>query len=532
MSEMVIPGLVIVVGLVACVIAWRKVKNLWFRLVTLLVIGRGIIDAGLAPIVTAIDIFGVTDYYNGILVPRVMPQEVPTAAGWLVLHYGSIVAGLVLVAGVMKRETDTCPQVSPLSLPESLRRQAFNASLVVFGIGLLARLITLGFLLQSRSLFSIAGARAVYTDELAVSSPLYNYASSFASFADVGVLGLLILGRSLRPGVVAVLSDVIFAILLGGRAQAAISILSAVMVYALGQSLSGRGQWIKLRSLIIAASGAAIVLAATASSRFETGPVSVRTIGYFLFARRLDQMAFVTRVFPGQLSYLNGASLLSGFAQIVPGFDVPGAINLWRYLMVIYVPGVQFVGYGGGNLAAAAEHYSNFGPLGVPLVALAYGLFCGAMIYWCWSRRHSPFFLILYVALFWRIFGAAESRTVHAVAGMLFGTILPLSFMAFFALRDPRRTTFFLITMIFAVAFFFAWRLSGLWWLLGYAKYLSVALIGLAYVLGVRMLNAVADEQGQVSEQYQHGQNKEARSLWPPLRIRGDPRRRGDRLRY
>lgn len=504
MNEFLIPGLVIVIGCGACLLAWREVENVWFRLVVLLVLGRGIIDAGLAPIVTALDVFDVSDYYSDVLVPRINPQEVPMAAGWLILHYGSIVAGLLLVAQIMKRRTVAHIQGASLSLPESLRHRAFNASFVVFGIGLSARLIALGFLLRSSSLQALAGTRAFYTDELATSSPLYNYASLFTSFADVGALGLLILGRTVWPGAIAVLSDTMFAVLLGGRAQAAISVLSAVMVYALGRSLSGKRRWGLSRSVMVAGLGVAIALAITASLRFETGSVLTRTVGYFLFARRLDQMAFVTHVFPGQLPYLHGASLLSGAAHIIPGFDVPGAINLWRYLMALYVPGVQFVGYGGGNLAAAAEHYSNFGPVGVPLVALAYGLFCGVMIYWCWSRRHSPFFLILYVALFWQIFGAAGSRTVHAVAGMLFGTILPLSFMAFFTLRDHHRPPLFLVAGIFAVAFFLAWRLSSLWWLLSYMKYLSVALIGLAYLLGVKMLNAVADELRAASRQDQN----------------------------
>jgi hypothetical protein len=201
----------------------------------------------------------------------------------------------------------------------------------------------------------------------------------------------------------------------------------------------------------------------------------------------------ILRLVPEHIPYAGLGPTLAGFSHAIPGIPVSGATNVWN-ILVDYLYGGKnpMAGIGGSNLATAAEFYLSFGLSGVVVMGFIAGVVFGALFEWQRRQRQNPFLLLLTALVIGNFYGGITSRMPDAIAGIVVSEYLPIVLLAALSLRHKRAGHEILLLAYGVVASYLTFRLFDSWPLepaAVFARYVTVALLGLLYWQGFNLLN-------------------------------------------
>ncbi len=462
----------------------------WLGYPLVLLIFQAVRDLGTGPII--LEMNRVT-YDSALFYVLPEGQEAFRGASVLFLHYISVALGLLMIWWLGKVIYPFRPRTDVLrDLELGMLKRGWYVGMVFFFLGVCANLISLTFVLRSFSLLELARFRAVFTDEAALSNPIYGYARLLTSFTLTGALAMFIFSNRNKGRVfLATLAIVIFVgfeTLYGGRGRVLTGLVCFWLAY------TSVGYRISLRMIILMGAIGSGALIALNSLRFGIGDFSsgFTSALFDLMGAdygRLGQTIWIMRIFPDVINYTGWQNLVGAIAAVIPRLEIPGTGSMWEYVVEYFYGGVSpYRGIGGVNYASAAETYSWGGVPTVVFFGILAGAFYGLIFEW---QRRSPWnkFLQVYViqVVGWYFFVGLQARMPDFL-GRAMLQIVPIAVMA--ALTVHRKDNMPFLTLLWfdfvAILAWYEFRdLLDLSWL----RIGVLATVPLVYVFSFRVLS-------------------------------------------
>ncbi len=447
-------------------------------------------DLGVAPLTFSLLNY---QYSNDLLFTRVHGEEALQAAGLILLCYASIALGLIAVRATSRHIRPSITRVDMLqNYPPQIVERGWRVSIIFFVVGVVANLVTLAYLLPERTLSDLALERAVFSDEAALTDPLYGYMRLLAPLMQYGALGMVLFSFGRHPrfqiGVGANLAYIVLETLYGGRARVVIGLACLLLAYHYGiRPVRWRDLW---RYLVIAL----IALATLSLLRFRPDsfseiPLIVLRSALASDFSRIDETAWILRVFPAVVPYTGWLNAVGAIARFIPRLQVPNTNTLYGYVVQYFYGGINpMSGVGGANYATAAELYSWGGYGAVVVFGFFAGLLFGGLFEW---QRRSPanifLKLLTIVVLMWSFFLGLQAR-LPVSAGSAGFYLVPIALMAALTVRG-RRNALLILLLYFDLTAFVAWRFLGSLYDVSLLRLIILASVPLVYLLGVRALD-------------------------------------------
>ncbi len=389
------------------------------------------VDAGLSPLLRYQFEIGQLEVADVTIVRPPAPDEIGGAVLTLMLGYGCIALGMLLVRAFSRRmAAATHPQQASL---ETARR-GYRAATWVFLFGLAINIVTVAMAGSGLDdLGEIASSRAAFTNEAAYSSAWFNYAWVLRTCMQIGAIAMLIFAYRMRRNIpLSWAANVLyFAVqaIYGGRTTIVVGGLVLAIVYHHGI------RKIRSASLLVIVGVVLSALSYIATVRHGAGSIPqamVMSVAQMASGRAMEEVAFARRDFPDRMPYFYGSTIVSGLSMALPGTDV--GKNLWRTIEMEYLgPNYKKTGIGGQTISTTGESYMNFGFPGVILVALMAGLVFGSVYEWQRRNPKNPFAVLL-AALVTAVFIVAIYKKLGTrLSDIPMRMLVPLGFIAAYA---------------------------------------------------------------------------------------------------
>jgi oligosaccharide repeat unit polymerase len=457
----------------------------WIGIPMVLLFIRYTVDSGLAPLITKE--MGIR-YLTGdasVIFPAT-PSDVPLAITTLTLGYGSILFGMLVV-----RFFGSFNRVKAAAIPlteeqqHNLDMHYFKGSMLLFFIGCFINGIIIVYAGMGISFSEIASTRALFTNESAYGSVIFNYARLFRTSMLFGALGMLIfsyrLNRNKMFSILAVLSYIAIQPIFGGRTVLIVSVLYAIFIfhYAIRK--------VRIRDAIIWLVILYIGLLYIASLRHGHvgGGAAAQTLLQFLVNRCVDEVAFAINNFPAKADFLGGSTIVAGLTHLIPGLKYD-AVGLWRTLQDLFLPSYIIKHQQGGQtLSTTAESFINFGYTGVIWLGILYGVFFGGIYEWQRKNPGNPFIILIVAGVTLTVFFIGIYKKMPTrISDFPMTILLPVAaivVLSFSIKRNPMFIFLILITVILLVGY----KAFGLL----VFKYLMFASIIALYILCFKLIN-------------------------------------------
>lgn len=486
-----------VIGLGAVISLWllRRRWPGWVGLPLIVVIVLMIRDAGLGPL--------ANDWLHVRSSDPLIPQSTGTAAtqgAKLILYsYGALAIGMILARIIGRLRISRSPDLSPKAAPapsevpivrRGLRpsqvRLGRQVSMLFFAIGFLAQIAVIGFLFSRRGLVAIALDRAAFTDEVALSNPVFHYARTISRLMQFGSIGLIVFARTSLARRIGIASGIIVAVneaLLGGRARVIYAALATFLAYYYGARRIRRPTAMKalfaIISIVVILLGFIAFARLQAESSNEAANFILRDI---ITSDRLDQAAFAYRVFPELFPFRGMQNVLITLGSALPSISLPGVQTFYSFLVDAFFGGVSAIGgIGGYNYATSAETYSWGGVAAVMAFGVGAGLLLGSIFEWQRRRPDDPFAVVFAIIAAVTVL-TAQSRMPDSI-GDLSVALVAIALMKALVLSSGR-AFWLLIALAGEVFVIVGYFVTGL----NFLRILIVAMLVLLYILSIRVL--------------------------------------------
>lgn len=464
----------------------------------MIITSLAVLELGISPLVISM-MEGIIDevafYGSKFYLYSEIPHSLFDLSPYFIIlsSYASIALGMVLVRLFsLKRNDGRSSSAGPLlgSMLDRYSNFGWHGSLIVALIGFLANVYRLIVVLKYVPVGEIASIRAFYTQPDVTGFPYFQLAGLFSTYIQVGAWGMILFGRNQalrrRLGILVSLVYVTILVLSGGRANSLFAIAGTALIYHWGVArLSPR----ELGMLAFVAVASQVALA---DLRFGEGSTWQQAMaswfGSFLISDAVAAARFVEIIFPSQIPFLRGASIIGGLSHVLPGAFWPGSANLWRVVTDHFWGGRRASGISGGNFALGAEHYANGGFLGVILLGLGFGILFGMLFDWQTRNRKNPFALLLIVGVYLAFIQGSRAKMAANVSGMIIGYSLPVALIAALSLRRSRMRIGLIVCLYYGLVFYIAHELAPVFNYLDYLKYVAVGLGAIAYVFAFRLI--------------------------------------------
>lgn len=390
------------------------------------------VDAGLSPLVRYQYEIGRLQVEDVTIVRPPAMDEVGGAVFTLLLGYGCIALGMLLVRSFARRVVPAAAHPQQASLETA--RRGYRAASWVFLFGLFLNIVTVKMAGSGLDdLGEIAATRAAFTNQAAYSSAWFNYAWTLRSCMQIGAIAMLIFAYRMRRNIpISWAANVLyFAVqaIYGGRTTIVVGGLVLAIVYHHGI------RKIRSASLLLIVGVVISALSYIATVRHGAGSIPqavVMSVSQLASSRAMEEVAFARREFPDRLPYFYGSTIVSGLSIALPGTDV--GKNLWRTIELEYLgPNYKRTGIGGQTISTTGESYMNFGIVGVVLVGLIAGLVFGSVYEWQRRNPTNPFAVLL-AALVTAVFIVAIYKKLGTrLSDIPMRMLVPLGFIAAYA---------------------------------------------------------------------------------------------------
>ncbi|MEO0129213.1 MAG: O-antigen polymerase [candidate division WOR-3 bacterium] len=446
--------MILIVGII---LIWLQIRSKWpgwvgfpFLMVTI----RAVHETAISPLLS--QIWGQRFFQ---FIGEITQDELPSAIVLILLSYSSIAFGLFLVRAFSNQDPTANKAIfKGKPAPKYATQNAWISSFTLFLVGFVANVIVLGFLLQNSSLFLIARFRTPFTDEIVLTNRFYHYARLTSNLMPIGALGMFLFSKNVsvkrRSAWVAYVLYIMFETIWGGRGGVILGIIAFIIVY---HYVVKR---INIKNIFIVGILLFIALSYILTYRFGTTSLKgglLLTLRGFLISGNINDAAFALRNFPTVLPFLNGGSILAGLSHFIPELPMPGAVNIWLYIVNIYFGGINpMLGIGGGNFALGAEHYMNFGYIGVIGMGILFGVIFGFIFELQRRNYENPFLLLISAQASVFFLSGIESRCAYILGGMILSTFVPIGILAAMSLPNRKLSkTLMLVIYLTFVAFIF-----------------------------------------------------------------------------
>lgn len=390
------------------------------------------VDAGLSPLLRYQFGIGQLKVEDATIVRPPGPEEIGGAVFTLVLGYGCIALGMLMVRAFARRVVPAASHPQQASLETA--RRGYRAATWVFMFGLFINIVTVAMAGSGLDdLGEIASSRAAFTNEAAYSSAWFNYAWVLRTCMQIGAIAMLIFAYRMRRNIPLswAANALYFAVqaIYGGRTTIVVGGLVLAIVYHHGI------RKIRSLSLLVIVGLVISALSYIATVRHGAGSVPqamVMSVAQMASGRAMEEVAFARRDFPDRMPYFYGSTIASGLSMALPGTDI--GKNLWRTIEMEYLgPNYKRFGIGGQTISTTGESYMNFGFPGVILVALMAGLVFGSVYEWQRRNPTNPFAVLL-AALITAVFIVAIYKKLGTrLSDIPMRMLVPLGFIAAYA---------------------------------------------------------------------------------------------------
>ena len=186
---------------------------------------------------------------------------------------------------------------------------ARSYAIVLFLFGLMCNVICIASAKTGLSLSEIAATRAVFTNENAYKSFLFNYAWLMKTNMQIGAWGMLLFSHpktfARKFSWLANICYILIVPVFGGRTSALLSVIGLTLVYNYGVKP------LSYKQVVVSLLAGILILSSISIVRFGVkSPVSVIIGGAIsVFTNRtLDEAAFALKEFPQKINFLKGKS--------------------------------------------------------------------------------------------------------------------------------------------------------------------------------------------------------------------------------
>ena len=487
--------ILVVIGVGAIVLLRRSRWPGWIGVPFIVLTAITVLDVGVSPITGRF-----LGHPNITSLGFVGPGEVPGAIRLILINTLVIAVGMALAWWIWDRKKPAQNRVARVDYSPATTAMAWKASLALFLFGGFCNLVVLAFLLRGYSIFEIAPSRLVFVAEDVVFNPIYNYARTLSDTLTIGAWGMLLFSGKdkglLRLALIANAADIFLHVLFGSRLSVVISLIAVMMLYHYGIKP------IKLRHVVVFMLAGLFSLVALRGLRApgEAVQVVLAIIPDILVTESVNEAAFAVRVFPNQLPHVGSGPLIGSLGHFFPTIDVTWGQNLWLWLVENLRGGRNpIAGIGGEHYAPAAEHFMQFGLLGVILFGLGLGLFYGRIFTWQKRQPSNLFLLMLATYAFQGFFASVlDGKMIAWVGGIGFAALLPIGFLA--AVTHGRRNfehTFLMALFVCALSFLLRRLFDA-----ALFDYTFAIALGYMYLMSLKFINN-ANPAGRKNEQKQ-----------------------------
>jgi oligosaccharide repeat unit polymerase len=389
-----------------------------------------VLDAGISPLASRI-----LEYRFLTVTDVAQPEEIPAAVMLIMVNAISIAIGMYVAWFLWDRVGPMRRPLQGLGYSTQICCRAWKASFAMFIFGALCSAIVFLFLLRDYSLLQLAIGRALFSAEEAVRNPFYNYARVLSSFMVIGAWGMLLFSArkrvQMRLAIMANLGVVLLQMIYGGRLKMITSLLAVAVLYHYGV------RHIRFRNMIFLVFGTLIGLLGIQFLRFQSGGFGAAFLGItsdIILTTSINEAAFAIRMFPDEIPFIGWGVSVGSLSHLFPtlGDHIPWAENLWFTLVDYFFGGKNpMMGIGGEHYTPSAEHYMQFGLLGVVFFGVFFGVFYGYLF--AWQKKQSRnLFILMFCTYFLISFFASllDGRMAARLGGMGFEALLPIGILA------------------------------------------------------------------------------------------------------
>jgi hypothetical protein len=481
--ELIIHWIIILLGVILIVYLIRFDRIKWLGVPLIILVIEATHDLGFGPIINKYFYSQTGDQWIG----RMLFSEKTVAMLLILLCYICIAVGMRCAVYLWPAKLNNSNNFISLRYSNNVLKKGWIISIIFFGIGCLANLAVLAYLLPGRSLFSIAYERALFTDNQILSMPLYHYLRTLSALMQYGALGMLFFymrkKSNLTIALIANLSFIAFQALFGGRQRVIVGSLVILLGYHYGVMK------LKFKQIIVYFLCGYIFLIFISYVRFEAVSL-IQAIIYpikdALNSWRLDQAAFIIRNFPSQISFSGNINMFVSIVKFLPSISISGNSNLWFLLVEKFWSNKNpAMGIGGENFPTSAELYSWGGFLSVVIFALFAGLFFGMIFEWQ-RRDNGNIFKKIFILLVWANIFNFESRLPVAIGNIIY-IFVPVSIMAAISLKS-KNGKFIILLLILQIITFIAFQYFRDLGLNNLFKYMIIASLPILYFLCYQVL--------------------------------------------
>jgi hypothetical protein len=366
--------------------------------------------------------------YKTYLLQSAQSDEVLNAVAFIVLGYAALFGGFWLARfGLHQPKED-------VSVDLSGRAVLVGATLIAC-VGLAGNLVVMRSLMSGNALMDLVSQRAVFYDERAIYTPLFNYARTLSPLAEIGGWSLIVVGalqrrrRVVTAGLATSIGYIVLQVLFGSRMATLVAGVGLAFVWHCSV------RRLRARSVVFGVLSLVTMLAAIQAGRgyaesLSTGSASL--LREAAVGRAVDEMAFATKAFPSTISYFGWNPVLDGVRQSFPNNRIVGGQNIWAGIVEDFYRGVNpSGGVGGEHYSFGPEHYMCFGPLGLILISGCCGLIFGRTLRWADLNERNPFAVLMSISLVCVLTATLfDGRMLTRVGSLPLLRLLPLGVLA------------------------------------------------------------------------------------------------------
>lgn len=456
---------ILIIGLLIVVRELKKPSFGWICYPFAMVTFWAMMDIFISPYM--VGIFDVR-WPESYIVQRTAESKYLSSASILLLWYVSVALGL-LTAGHFSKRRSRISSADYVSYSKDFtineQKVLFRGGLILTAIGLTLNMAVFFFFPQNIDFSDISKLRLVYTTTRELKGPIsliFGYIRMFSYLFQLGIIVLIFnSGRSKKRYFISIVcACIVFTVLtiFGGRESLVLLGISVLFAWQYGK---GR---ISLKTLSLTGAACFLFLLITTSVRFgiDTFGESVAHIAQSILTNHyLDDVSFVTDVFPNKLQWLYGKTTLA----FIPGFFTPGFSIDWFesfYHVIVNTFGDRLYYLSTGvHYASAAEAYANLGILGVIGLGLLAGMIFGAIFARQARFPQDSLFTYYTIIVSVHFFSGLSTKMFSAIGAIGFFSLVPIAVLGAVSLKQYYIVRQLLFMVIIFFVMYILYRMTG-----------------------------------------------------------------------